>query len=310
MSAATAPDLKENPMTVMANPTEPLLNVLSPRLCPECGQLTAPQGAELAEAIAASFSNSIRQLMAPGAPGHRLGYAQGHRHSRHAPAGYQRGRGSCGCGCGERGHEDCGRRGRHGHADGWHGHEWHGHEWQGHDWPGRQHEHHWHGHKHDGCRHCDKEDWRRRECWACDDDCRVCEDTPCECRCCIPRCDVLIYGRSGETRLLPVVIENHRHREREITLHISDWKTVGEGNADVTTVDLAPATFELKACSRQTVQLRISIGGKERQPPEVCTVACADLTVDGCDMKPMRIAVAVLPLECGPYRIDCSCGCC
>jgi hypothetical protein len=32
--------------------------------------------------------------------------------------------------------------------------------------------------------------------------------------------------------------------------------------------------------------------------------------VEGCDMKPLRIAVAILPVECGPYCIDCSCGCC
>jgi hypothetical protein len=116
--------------------------------------------------------------------------------------------------------------------------------------------------------------------------------------------------RSGETRVLPIVIENHRHRERNIALHISDWKTIGEQSAEVATVALEPAAFELKACSRQTARLTFSTGGKERTPPEICTVACADLTVDGCDMKPLRIAVAILPLECGPYRIDCSCGCC
>ncbi len=320
-------------MTVMTNPAEPLLDLLSPNFCPECGQLVTPQGTQLADAIAASFASTMRMLMgprpSPEAPERWSAQAHGHRHSRRHPREHHHGRGRGDCGCEERGHDDCADCGGHGHGHGrpehgWRGHDWpehgrpehgqRGHDCHGHDWRGQDcHGHDWRGHDchgHDWQRHHGKEGCRRRDCWACDDDCRSCEDDRCECRCCIPRCDLLVYGRLGETRVVPFVIENRRHREREIALHISDWKTVGGGSADVTTVELEPATFELKPCSRRIVQLRFSIAAEERREVETCVVACADLTVDGCDMKPLRIAVAILPLECGPYCIDCSCGCC
>ncbi len=41
-----------------------------------------------------------------------------------------------------------------------------------------------------------------------------------------------------------------------------------------------------------------------------CHVAIADLRVQGCDTRPIRLAVAVLPRDCGPYPIRCACRCC
>jgi hypothetical protein len=276
-------------MTVMTNPADPLLELLSPNVCHECGQPVPLQGTQVADAIAASIAGSFRMLTAalhpPQAPVHHSAHRQRrrrHHHGRRDPDGFHHGHGRQDCGCAEHRHGECGGCGRHGH-----GHDWHGHDW------------------HD----CGKEGWRRRECWACDDDCRSCDD-PCECRCCIPRCDLLVYARLEETRVIPFVIENRRPRERHVTLHLSDWKTVGGGTVGVTTVELEPASFELRPCSRQIAQLKFSTVAEERREVQTCVVAHADLTVEGCDMKPLRIAVAILPMECGPYCIDCSCGCC
>ena len=41
-----------------------------------------------------------------------------------------------------------------------------------------------------------------------------------------------------------------------------------------------------------------------------CKVYYSDLRVKGCDIRPVRIAVAVLPRDCGSHRISCRCGCC
>ena len=49
-----------------------------------------------------------------------------------------------------------------------------------------------------------------------------------------------------------------------------------------------------------------------REIPDVdgCAVSYADLRIKGCDMRSIRIAVAVLPRECDAYIVDCHCGCC
>jgi hypothetical protein len=52
--------------------------------------------------------------------------------------------------------------------------------------------------------------------------------------------------------------------------------------------------------------------GEERRLPDVddCVVAYADLRVVGCDTRPIRIAVAVLPRDCHSYPVDCASACC
>ena len=41
-----------------------------------------------------------------------------------------------------------------------------------------------------------------------------------------------------------------------------------------------------------------------------CLVAVADLRLVGCDHRPLRIAVAILPRDCDPFRVSCGCTCC
>jgi hypothetical protein len=176
-------------------------------------------------------------------------------------------------------------------ASGWHHHEHHGPH--GH--------HHGHHHGHDcGC-----------------DDCR---GDDCACRCCIGDADLVVRARLGERRVLPVTIENDRRREREIRLELSEFTARGGRPGLVTGRLLSPAEFTLGPC--QTGQSVIGIDvegqapeGKDEPPrlPDVdeCEVAYADLRIVGCDNRPVRIAVAVLPRDCHSYPVDCaSCGCC
>lgn len=181
-------------------------------------------------------------------------------------------------------------------------------------------EHHEHHHRHEPCRHCGPE--------------------PCECLCCLGDVDLAVYARFGERRVVPISIENERRREKEITLELSDWTTRGGGPGPVRTDLLEPAKFTLAPCGEQDVVLVVEVRptdqgqgdvlqrdvaakdaaakkGQEGQEgrtkiPDVdtCEVVTADLRVVGCDHRPIRIAVAILPRDCDPYRVPCGCTCC
>lgn len=164
--------------------------------------------------------------------------------------------------------------------------------------------------------------------------CRYCGSDPCECYCCIGDVDLAVYSHVGEQRVVQLVIENERHRDKEITLELSDWTTRGGKAAPVDTVLLEPKTFSLTSCAEQKVNLVVRIRGTEQPgtgepkpqkpagaaekakqealPPDVddCLIATADLRLVGCDQRPLRIAVAILPRDCDPYRVNCGCACC
>jgi hypothetical protein len=160
------------------------------------------------------------------------------------------------------------------------------------------HQHHGHGrgrwHEDDcGCGSCGKHDCG----------CRSCEKDDCHCRCCI----------------VPIVIENNRRREREVTLELSSFTSKGGRDTNVVGEIAGPAEFTLAACEEREVVIGIGFGegrdneqsGRDRLPDvDDCEVAYADLRVAGCDIRPIRIAVAVLPRDCHAYRADCGCGCC
>ncbi len=202
-------------------------------------------------------------------------------------------------GRGDQRHE---HRGRHGH--GCHCHECRGH---GH----HDHDHHHHHHHHEDC-------------------CRRCGSDPCACSCCIGDVDLAIYSRLGEQRVIPIVIENERRREKQVTLELSAWTTKGGKPAPVDTVLLEPKTFTIPPCGEQKVTLVVKTrdeGGNQDNPndpaggraqgeggkiPDVddCLVATADLRVVGCDHRPIRIAIALLPRDCDPFTVPCGCSCC
>lgn len=169
-----------------------------------------------------------------------------------------------------------------------------------------------------------------RDC-DCDDcdDCRGrCDHDQCYCECCIGDVDLVVYTRLGERRVIPVTIENPRRREKEISLELSQFTSRGGRAAPVTGQIDQPTSFTLQPCEERQVVIRINVaaandtptpaptpnepgtGAGRRLDVDECEVAYADLRVIGCEMRPIRIAVAILPYDCGEYEIDCGCGCC
>ena len=94
------------------------------------------------------------------------------------------------------------------------------------------------------------------------------------------------------------------------------------------TVRLEPKTFSLAACAEQKITLIVKVrddaastnpnpNPNQDQPPaqtslpdvDDCLVATADIRLIGCDHRPIRVAVAVLPRDCDPYEVSCGCTC-
>ena len=158
--------------------------------------------------------------------------------------------------------------------------------------------------------------WHDHECC-----CDGCDEEPCECFCCIGDVDLTVFGRVGEERVVPIVVENERRREATVRVELSGWTTRGGNPAPVETVRLEPTELELPPCGERTITLVVRIGapGREGQEPgetdrlpdvDGCEVMTADLRLIGCDHRPVRIAIAILPRYCDPYRIHCGCACC
>lgn len=174
----------------------------------------------------------------------------------------------------------------------------------------------------------------RRACGCEHDECsrtRDCSDT-CHCRCCISDADLVVYARLGEVRVVPIRVENHRRRAREITLDLSEFRTSGGRAVPLQAAVVGERSFDLDACEERIVTLAIRPGQLDGDDntdgiaensadrfavergdlPDVddCLVAYADLRVAGCDIRPIRIAVALLPRDCDAYVAECGCGCC
>lgn len=155
---------------------------------------------------------------------------------------------------------------------------------------------------------------------------RGCGAQPCHCRCCIGDADLVIYAKLGEVRVVPVRIENPRRRQREIRLELSDFSGGGRGVVDIEGRIVSDSTFTIEACDDHIVTLVVRVGHVNNTTPstgevplrgdhddrdvEGCLVAYADLRVDGCDIRPVRIAVAVVPRDCDTFDVECGCGCC
>jgi hypothetical protein len=145
------------------------------------------------------------------------------------------------------------------------------------------------------------------------------EDHGCKdvCQCCIGKADIVLYAYPGERRIIPLAIENSIRREREVTLELSGFDNTRKCPVAVSASLLGEKTLKLAPCSEHEVLVAVQIG--EANPnsttgiPGVVTECCvqyADLRITGCDIRPVRIAVAVLPFECDRYTFDCTCGCC
>lgn len=158
----------------------------------------------------------------------------------------------------------------------------------------------------------------KSDCPCPEDDCQPDE---CQCTCCVADSDLVVEARVGEQRVVPIVIENKWRRKREIEVQLSDWHC-GDNDLKIDGRIVDPLKFTIEPCGEHKLTLIIAIGARgtpndatgttDRMPKDVetCVVCYADLRIKGCDVRPIRIAVAVLPCDCGAYRVDCCQACC
>jgi hypothetical protein len=159
-----------------------------------------------------------------------------------------------------------------------------------------------------------------------------CVPDRCHCECCIGDADLIVYARLGERRIVPVIIENRRRRERPIRLALSDWTSRRGRPSGITGQIVGPTELTLPPCEEYEIIIVIETKGAETVTEirteeaekipgkghtrvrlvdvDECEVLYADLRVEGCDMRPIRIALALLPRDCGAYRAECVCACC
>jgi hypothetical protein len=148
-----------------------------------------------------------------------------------------------------------------------------------------------------------------------------CHEHDCGCSCCIRCADVVEYALCGEVRRIPITFDNDTRRERDVTLQLGNFTT--ESGQDVGwQTSLSTSTFKLPPCGETTVLLSVNVDcsklgvpstqGEERRHTTVdaCKVVYATLRAEGCMVRPLVIAVAVLPEHCGAHRAGCGCGCC
>jgi hypothetical protein len=169
---------------------------------------------------------------------------------------------------------------------------------------------------------------------------RHCSD--CHCECCVCDADVLVHARCGEVRRIPVTFENDSRRDRQVKLELEKFVTAG-GRELKWVTQLSDTEFTLKPCDEKTIIVSVLVrcdtftgdqtpatptpvepnrpaGGLDvnRQAATAerlgsvdrCEVAYATLRAEGCSVRPVVLAVAVLPDDCDDYRRPCSCGCC
>jgi hypothetical protein len=170
-------------------------------------------------------------------------------------------------------------------------------------------------------------------------------DCDCHCECCVCDADVLVHARCGEVRRIPVTFENDTRREREVKLTLETFVTAG-GRDLGWPAQLSESSFTLRGCDERTVIVSMQVRCEpvdrpgETQPPgstpgktpagvpveerptlaaaantrlgsvDRCEVGYATIRAEGCLVRPIVVAVAVLPDDCDAYRRPCSCGCC
>ena len=155
------------------------------------------------------------------------------------------------------------------------------------------------------------------------------EEEDCSCNCCIQCADIVQYAYCGETRKIPVTFDNDSRRERQINVQIGEFATDG-GQPLAWKASLSESQFTLNPCSRKTIFIAVNIDCGQGNPNarkdaaradaaagragvatvDSCRVGYARVSADGCLIRPVIVAVAVLPDHCGARKIGCLCGCC
>lgn len=141
---------------------------------------------------------------------------------------------------------------------------------------------------------------------------------PCTCCSCADGADVVVEARVGERRVVPVTLHNPRRRATTVTLQPGEWTACTDDAPQMSTEVQPGGEITLQPCETRVLRLVVTVGTptstddyQQRPGGDVrcCTVAVSDLRVDGCGTT-VRLAVAVLPSDCGAVEIDCcGCGC-
>jgi hypothetical protein len=145
----------------------------------------------------------------------------------------------------------------------------------------------------------------------------------CSCCSCGDGADVLIEARVGERRVVPVTLHNPRRRAVTATLQPGEWTSCSEGASTVVSRLVPSGEVALGPCETSQVLVVIEVGGpgskdgKENNDNNdntagdlrCCTVLVSDIRIEGCGTT-VRLAVAVLPTDCGELEVTCcGCGC-
>jgi hypothetical protein len=215
----------------------------------------------------------------------------------------------------------------------------------------REHEPHHHDHhdrdcgcdQHDrdcGCDHHHDQHDRDCGCDHHDRDCG-CESRSCRCDCCVEDADIVVYAHCGETRVVPIEIDNDTRKPREdVTLEITDVRTAGGRLLSWPTAASVQGPLVLEACSTTRFEILVRVdcrskdpagdepadkpnGAKAEQAADLQVVATRDRTdvdecvvgyftvrLGGCLTRPIVVAVAALPFSCDSYRTGCACASC
>jgi hypothetical protein len=165
--------------------------------------------------------------------------------------------------------------------------------------------------------------------------CHERHERDCHCSCCISDADAVEFAHCGERRLIPLLFENDTRRERDVKLDLGAFATAS-GHELGWQASFSETEFKLPPCGRKTVMLSVlvdcgrlagqlgTVAGTERsnegtdadavnqRHPSVdeCKVGYATVRAEGCIVRPLVVAVAVLPNDCGAHWAGCGCGCC
>jgi hypothetical protein len=202
------------------------------------------------------------------------------------------------------------------------------------------HKHH-HGHKghgdHHDCRCGDHHDCGCGDHHDCGCGCR--DDHDCGCDCCINDADLVVYAHCGEVRVVPIEVANDTRREREdVSVEITDVRTAGGTVLPWQALINPSGPLTLPACSTTKLELLVHVvcgsqdapaKGKAARTDEAdatlraavaqraetgdvdgCEVGYVTIRLGGCLVRPIVVAIAVLPDRCDSYRVGCSCSCC
>lgn len=172
---------------------------------------------------------------------------------------------------------------------------------------------------------------------ACEEPCDTGCNDDCHCRCCVTDADLVVHARVGERRVVPIVLENDSRRERRVRVELSEFSGRRAEDRTLAKGEVFPQEFTLGPCESRPLTLLVDVGAKPGTPAkpatppkrgvaaeavaaaipaprmtdvEDCRILYADLRVEGCENRSTRIALAVLPRDCGAHHVGCRCGCC